>query len=109
MTNYTVQGDIRRYTCRGCSRAFLGLSRRPRKYCCRGCRANHVARMGPKERAAEFGPKVKAEAVCCEQCGVTFTTRREEARFCSARCRVTWHRKHGTCYRKPPVTNTRNN
>ncbi|HUA40635.1 MAG TPA: hypothetical protein VMA32_03665 [Streptosporangiaceae bacterium] len=28
----------------------------------------------------------------CEQCGTTFTPRREHARFCSARCRVAWNR-----------------
>jgi hypothetical protein len=28
----------------------------------------------------------------CEQCGTPFTPRREHARFCSARCRVTWNR-----------------
>jgi hypothetical protein len=30
----------------------------------------------------------------CEQCGVAFTPRREHARFCSARCRVAWNRRH---------------
>ena len=28
----------------------------------------------------------------CEECGVSFTPRREHARFCSARCRVAWNR-----------------
>jgi hypothetical protein len=28
----------------------------------------------------------------CEQCGATFTPRREHARFCTARCRVAWNR-----------------
>jgi hypothetical protein len=28
----------------------------------------------------------------CEQCGASFTPRREHARFCSARCRVAWNR-----------------
>jgi len=30
----------------------------------------------------------------CEQCGTLFVPRREHARFCSARCRVTWNRQH---------------
>jgi hypothetical protein len=30
----------------------------------------------------------------CEQCGTSFTPRREHARFCSARCRVAWNRQH---------------
>ena len=30
----------------------------------------------------------------CEQCGTSFVPRREHARFCSARCRVTWNRQH---------------
>jgi len=30
----------------------------------------------------------------CEQCGASFTPRREHARFCSARCRVAWNRQH---------------
>jgi len=29
----------------------------------------------------------------CEQCGASFAPRREHARFCSARCRVTWNRE----------------
>jgi hypothetical protein len=30
----------------------------------------------------------------CEQCGTSFTPRREHARFCSARCRVGWNRQN---------------
>jgi len=30
----------------------------------------------------------------CGQCGVTFTPRREHARFCSPECRVAWNRHH---------------
>src|SRR5215472_2553473 len=30
----------------------------------------------------------------CDQCGASFTPRREHARFCSARCRVAWNRDH---------------
>ncbi len=30
----------------------------------------------------------------CEQCGQEFAPRREHARFCSARCRVTWNREN---------------
>jgi hypothetical protein len=30
----------------------------------------------------------------CEQCGSVFVPRREHARFCCARCRVTWNRGH---------------
>lgn len=30
----------------------------------------------------------------CDQCGTSFTPRREHARFCSARCRVAWNREH---------------
>jgi hypothetical protein len=29
----------------------------------------------------------------CEQCGTSFTPRREHARFCSPRCRVAWNRR----------------
>jgi len=32
----------------------------------------------------------------CEQCDVVFAPRREHARFCSARCRVTWNRHHAS-------------
>jgi hypothetical protein len=35
-----------------------------------------------------------ADTRTCEQCGSTFTPRREHARFCSARCRVAWNREH---------------
>jgi hypothetical protein len=30
----------------------------------------------------------------CDQCGAPFAPRREHARFCSARCRVAWNRRH---------------
>ncbi len=30
----------------------------------------------------------------CEQCGAVFVPRREHARFCSARCRVTWNQQN---------------
>src|SRR5215469_13665132 len=30
----------------------------------------------------------------CDQCGTSFTPRREHARFCSAACRVAWNREH---------------
>lgn len=30
----------------------------------------------------------------CDQCGTSFSPRREHARFCSARCRVAWNRDH---------------
>ena len=32
----------------------------------------------------------------CEQCGTSFTPRREHARFCSPRCRVAWNRRHAS-------------
>src|ERR1700723_1523605 len=32
-----------------------------------------------------------AETRTCDQCGTAFVPRREHARFCSARCRVTWN------------------
>jgi hypothetical protein len=32
----------------------------------------------------------------CEQCGMVFAPRREHARFCSARCRVAWNRRHAS-------------
>src|SRR5579863_7668044 len=32
----------------------------------------------------------------CEQCGTPFAPRREHARFCSARCRAAWNRRHGS-------------
>lgn len=32
----------------------------------------------------------------CEQCGTSFTPRREHARFCTARCRVAWNRRHAS-------------
>jgi hypothetical protein len=34
-----------------------------------------------------------AETRNCEQCGASYTPRREHARFCSARCRVAWNRE----------------
>jgi len=30
----------------------------------------------------------------CDQCGASFAPRREHARFCSARCRTAWNRRH---------------
>jgi hypothetical protein len=30
----------------------------------------------------------------CDQCGAPFSPRREHARFCSARCRAAWNRRH---------------
>jgi hypothetical protein len=35
-----------------------------------------------------------ADSRACEQCGASFTPRREHARFCRPRCRVTWNREH---------------
>lgn len=35
-----------------------------------------------------------ADTRSCEQCGAVFAPRREHARFCCARCRVTWNRDH---------------
>ena len=35
-----------------------------------------------------------ADTRACEQCGTSFTPRREHARFCSPSCRATWNRKH---------------
>lgn len=35
-----------------------------------------------------------ADTRTCEQCGTVFTPRREHARFCSVRCRITWNRQH---------------
>ena len=32
----------------------------------------------------------------CEQCGTSFAPRREHARFCSVRCRVTWNRHNAS-------------
>jgi hypothetical protein len=37
-----------------------------------------------------------ADARNCEHCGIAFSPRREHARFCSVRCRVTWNRAHST-------------
>jgi hypothetical protein len=37
-----------------------------------------------------------ADTHTCEQCGTSFTPRREHARFCSARCRVAWNRRHAS-------------
>jgi hypothetical protein len=37
---------------------------------------------------------VMTETRQCEQCGASFTPRREHARFCSTRCRVAWNRQH---------------
>jgi hypothetical protein len=36
----------------------------------------------------------------CEQCGTSFTPRREHARFCAPRCRVAWNRRHSS---EPPA------
>jgi len=35
-----------------------------------------------------------AETRTCEQCGASFTPRREHARFCRPRCRVAWNHEH---------------
>jgi hypothetical protein len=37
-----------------------------------------------------------ADTRTCEQCGTSFTPRREHARFCSAHCRVTWNRRNAS-------------
>ena len=37
-----------------------------------------------------------ADTRTCEQCDTSFTPRREHARFCSARCRVAWNRRHAS-------------
>jgi len=37
-----------------------------------------------------------ADTRTCEQCGTSFTPRREHARFCSVRCRVAWNRRHAS-------------
>ena len=37
-----------------------------------------------------------ADTRTCEQCGISFSPRREHARFCSARCRVAWNRRHAS-------------
>jgi endogenous inhibitor of DNA gyrase (YacG/DUF329 family) len=39
----------------------------------------------------------------CAQCGTPFTPRREHARFCSARCRMTWNREHAGIAAAPAV------
>jgi len=36
------------------------------------------------------------ETRTCEQCGTSFTPRREHARFCSPRCRVAWNRRQAS-------------
>ena len=36
----------------------------------------------------------------CEQCGTSFSPRREHARFCSPRCRVAWNRRQAS---EPPA------
>ena len=41
-----------------------------------------------------------ADTRSCEQCGTSFTPRREHARFCSSRCRVAWNRRNAS---DPPV------
>jgi hypothetical protein len=47
--------------------------------------------------------QVMAEVRECAQCGAPFTPRREHARFCSARCRVTWNREHAGVATASPV------
>ena len=37
-----------------------------------------------------------ADTRTCEQCGTSFTPRREHARFCSPRCRVAWNRRNAS-------------
>jgi hypothetical protein len=39
----------------------------------------------------------------CAQCGTPFTPRREHARFCSPRCRMTWNHEHAGVAAAPPV------
>jgi hypothetical protein len=39
----------------------------------------------------------------CAQCGLSFTPRREHARFCSARCRMAWNCEHAGVASTPAV------
>ena len=44
-----------------------------------------------------------AEVRKCVQCGTPFTPGREHARFCSARCRMTWNHEHAGIAAAPAV------
>ncbi|HSZ40353.1 MAG TPA: hypothetical protein VK817_10370 [Trebonia sp.] len=45
----------------------------------------------------------EAEVRECAQCGSEFTPGREHARFCSARCRMTWNDEHAGVAAAPPA------
>ena len=64
-----------------------------------------TARAGVCRSAGAGGQydQVMAEVRECAQCGTPFTPRREHARFCSARCRVTWNREHAGVAAAPAV------
>ncbi len=63
----------------------------------------HACRCVPGARPGEQYHQVMAEVRECAQCGTPFTPRREHARFCSARCRVTWNREHAGVAAAPAV------
>lgn len=52
-----------------------------------------VLRRAPPVRAGAYH-RLMVISRTCDQCGSSFTPRREHARFCSARCRVVWNREH---------------
>ena len=47
--------------------------------------------------------EVVTEVRECAQCGLSFTPKREHARFCSARCRMAWNREHAGVAAAPAV------
>ena len=67
-----------------------------------------IHRPAPAGVCRDAGPggqydQVMAEVRECAQCGTPFTPRREHARFCSTRCRVTWNREHAGVAAAPAV------
>ena len=69
--------------CRGCGRPMYWHRRYqlPRAYCGEGCRTLYRRRVRQAEAAAR-----RYEPTCAE-CGEVFQARRNDARYCSARCR----------------------
>jgi len=74
--------DVDRRPCKGCERVicFAGGGQRSANFCSPLCRKRYTARGG------HLGP------MACKHCGETFQPTRDDAKYCSGRCRVAAHR-----------------
>ena len=82
--------------CRHCPKFFLGDCRA--RYCSEAClravKARKAARRNRKAAAARAVARRAARGGrVCPVCGVPLEAKRSTARYCSARCRVAWHRR----------------